>query len=119
MAAPQSDAFKKAIEDSKKLTSKPGPDELLQLYGNRHLTPPRHVPIPANMLSSRTALYKVGTGEDFSKAGGKAKHKAWEKVVNEGVTPEAAQEQYVKLVEELKEKYGYDENKVPEAVGGN
>ncbi|KAL6353227.1 hypothetical protein LRP88_13717 [Fusarium phalaenopsidis] len=86
MAAPQSDAFKKAIEDSKKLTSKPGPDELLQLY----------------------ALYK-----------GKAKHNAWKKVVDDSVTPDAAQEQYVKLVEELKEKYGYDENKVPEAVGGN
>ncbi|RTE73984.1 hypothetical protein BHE90_011577 [Fusarium euwallaceae] len=105
MAAPQSDAFKKAIEDSKKLTSKPGPDELLSLY----------------------ALYKVGTGEDFSKATtpgtfdfkGKAKYNAWKKVVDEGVTPEAAQEQYVKLVEELKEKYGYDENKVPEAVGSS
>ncbi|KAI8685815.1 ACB domain-containing protein [Fusarium keratoplasticum] len=123
MAAPQSDAFKKAIEDSKKLTSKPGPDELLQLY----------------------ALYKVGTGEDFSKTTapgtfdfkasspyappnadeklthpqGKAKYNAWKKVAEEGVTPDAAQEQYVKLVEELKEKYGYDENKVPEAVGAN
>jgi diazepam-binding inhibitor (GABA receptor modulating acyl-CoA-binding protein) len=98
------------------------------------------------MLSSRTALYKVGTGEDFSKAAapgtfdfkassptpppqhrqkantllqGKAKYNAWKKVVDDSVTPDAAQEQYVKLVEELKEKYGYDENKVPEAVGGN
>ncbi|KAM0431902.1 hypothetical protein ACHAPT_005155 [Fusarium lateritium] len=86
MAAPQSDAFKKAIEDSKKLTSKPGPDELLDLY----------------------ALYK-----------GKAKYNSWKKVAEEGVTPEQAQEKYVKLVEELKEKYGYDENKVPEAVGSN
>ncbi|KAJ3465748.1 hypothetical protein MRS44_006406 [Fusarium solani] len=106
MAAPQSDAFKKAIEDSKKLTSKPGPDELLQLY----------------------ALYKVGTAplrppQHRQKANtllqGKAKYNAWKKVVDDSVTPDAAQEQYVKLVEELKEKYGYDENKVPEAVGGN
>ncbi|KAM6521114.1 acyl-CoA-binding protein (ACBP)/diazepam binding inhibitor (DBI)/endozepine (EP) [Fusarium solani] len=95
MAAPQSDAFKKAIEDSKKLTSKPGPDELLQLY----------------------ALYKVGTANTLLQ--GKAKYNAWKKVVDDSVTPDAAQEQYVKLVEELKEKYGYDENKVPEAVGGN
>ncbi len=33
MAPPQSEAFKKAVEDSKKLTSKPGNDDLLQLYG--------------------------------------------------------------------------------------
>jgi diazepam-binding inhibitor (GABA receptor modulating acyl-CoA-binding protein) len=33
MSAPQSDAFKKAVTDSKKLTSKPSNDDLLQLYG--------------------------------------------------------------------------------------
>lgn len=33
MPAPQSDAFKKAIVDSKKLVSKPSNDELLELYG--------------------------------------------------------------------------------------
>jgi diazepam-binding inhibitor (GABA receptor modulating acyl-CoA-binding protein) len=33
MSAPQSDAFKKAVDDSKKLTSKPSNDELLELYG--------------------------------------------------------------------------------------
>ncbi|CAG1984536.1 hypothetical protein HYE67_006188 [Fusarium culmorum] len=32
MSAPQSEAFKTAVEDSKKLTSKPGPTELLELY---------------------------------------------------------------------------------------
>ncbi|KAL2691777.1 hypothetical protein Neosp_002168 [[Neocosmospora] mangrovei] len=104
MAAPQSDAFKKAIEDSKKLTSKPGPDELLQLYGNRKLP---SIP-PANTDRKLTHFLQ-----------GKAKYNAWKKVVEEGVTPDNAQEQYVKLVEELKEKYGYDENKVPEAVGQN
>lgn len=30
---PQSDAFKKAVVDSKKLTAKPSNDELLDLYG--------------------------------------------------------------------------------------
>lgn len=33
MSAPQSDAFKKAVSDSKKLTSKPSNDDLLELYG--------------------------------------------------------------------------------------
>lgn len=49
---------------------------------------------------------------------GKAKKNAWQKVVDEGTTPEQAQEQYVALVEELKAKHGYDANKEPEAVGG-
>jgi acyl-CoA-binding protein len=33
MAAPQSEAFQTAVVDSKKLTSKPSNDELLELYG--------------------------------------------------------------------------------------
>ncbi|EGS21965.1 putative fatty acid binding protein [Thermochaetoides thermophila DSM 1495] len=100
----QSEAFKKAIVDSKKLTSKPSTDDLLEIY----------------------ALYKVGNGEDFSKAPqpgmfdlkGKAKYNAWKKLVDDGLTPEEAQEKYVAKVEEMKAKYGYDENKEPEAVGG-
>ncbi|OLN97401.1 Acyl-CoA-binding protein-like protein 1 [Colletotrichum chlorophyti] len=103
MSAPQSEAFKQAIVDSKKLTSKPGNDELLDLY----------------------ALYKVGTGEDITKSAkpglfdlkGKAKQSAWQKVVDEGTTPELAQEKYIALVNSLKEKYGFDANKEPEAVG--
>ncbi|KEZ41274.1 hypothetical protein SAPIO_CDS7365 [Scedosporium apiospermum] len=95
--------FLKAAEDSKKLTSKPSNEELLELY----------------------ALYKVGNGEDITKAPapgmfdlkGKAKKNAWQKLVDEGVTTEQAQERYVALVEQLKEKYGYDADKVPEAVG--
>ncbi|KAF4467620.1 acyl binding [Fusarium albosuccineum] len=86
MSAPQSEAFKTAIEDSKKLTSKPGNEELLELY----------------------ALFK-----------GKAKYNAWKKVADEGISADAAQERYVKLVEELKVKYGYDAAKVPEAVGSS
>ncbi|KAH7206344.1 hypothetical protein IWW34DRAFT_846867 [Fusarium oxysporum f. sp. albedinis] len=80
-----SESFQKAVEDSKKLTSKPNTDDLLRLYG----------------------LYK-----------GKAKYNAWKKAAEEEkLTPEAAQAKYVELVEELKEKCGYDANKVPEAVG--
>ncbi|KAL2158919.1 hypothetical protein VTH06DRAFT_2949 [Thermothelomyces fergusii] len=100
----QSEAFQKAIVDSKKLTAKPNNDELLDLY----------------------ALYKIGTGEDIEKAPqpgmfdlkAKAKHRAWQKAVDDGITVEQAQEKYVAKVEELKQKYGYDENKVPEPVGG-
>ncbi|EPE33078.1 Acyl-CoA binding protein [Glarea lozoyensis ATCC 20868] len=96
-------AFDTAVVDSKKLTSKPGNDELLELYG----------------------LYKVATGEDIAKAEapgmfdlkGKAKKKSWQKYVDEGLSQDAAKEQYVKLVGTLKEKYGYDANKAPEAVG--
>ncbi|OHX00797.1 acyl binding protein [Colletotrichum incanum] len=103
MSAPQSEAFKQAVIDSKKLTSKPSNEELLELYG----------------------LFKVSTGEDISKASkpgmfdlkGKAKQSAWQKVVDEGTTPEQAQEKYVALVNSLKDKYGYDANKEPEAVG--
>jgi diazepam-binding inhibitor (GABA receptor modulating acyl-CoA-binding protein) len=48
---------------------------------------------------------------------GKAKKNAWQKVVDEGITAEEAQERYVALVEKLKETYGYDADKAPEAVG--
>jgi diazepam-binding inhibitor (GABA receptor modulating acyl-CoA-binding protein) len=48
---------------------------------------------------------------------GKAKKNAWQKIVDEGVTPDQAQEKYVALVEKLKASLGYDENKVPESVG--
>ncbi|KAG5656456.1 hypothetical protein KAF25_000043 [Fusarium avenaceum] len=46
MSAAQNQAFQTAVVDSRKLTSKPGPSELLELY----------------------ALFKVSNGEDFSKA---------------------------------------------------
>ncbi|RDA96117.1 hypothetical protein CP533_1731 [Ophiocordyceps camponoti-saundersi (nom. inval.)] len=103
MAPAQSAAFEKATADSKKLTSKPANEDLLQLY----------------------ALYKVGIGEDVAKSPdpgmfdlkGKAKKKAWQAVVDEGTSPEQAQEKYVALVEKLKASCGYDENKVPEEVG--
>ncbi|KAH8804744.1 acyl CoA binding protein-like protein [Xylogone sp. PMI_703] len=97
--------FETAVTDSKKLTSKPSNNDLLELY----------------------ALYKVATGEDFSKATapgtfdlkGKAKYRAWKEIVEEGVSQEQAKERYVKLVERLKNECGYDANKAPEAVGGN
>jgi len=48
---------------------------------------------------------------------GKAKKKAWQKVVDDGVNPKQAEQKYVALVNELKDKYGYDPKKSPEAVG--
>ncbi|KIW33007.1 uncharacterized protein PV07_04511 [Cladophialophora immunda] len=98
-------AFQKAAEESRQLKAKPSNEELLELY----------------------ALFKVANGEDISKAPapgmfdlkGKAKHKAWQKEVDAGTTAEAAEDRYIKLVESLKTKYGFDPSKVPEAVGGN
>ncbi|KAK4142416.1 acyl-CoA-binding protein [Dichotomopilus funicola] len=101
--ATQTPEFQTAVVDSKKLTSKPNNEDLLAIY----------------------ALYKIGTGEDITTAAkpgvfdlkGKAKYNAWKAEVDEGTTPEQAQEKYVAKVEELKEKYGYDAAKEPEAVG--
>ncbi|KAF1344036.1 acyl-CoA-binding protein [Delphinella strobiligena] len=95
MAVAQTPAFKKAVEDSRKLKAKPSDNELLELYG----------------------LFKQGTQDPtFEKSEapgmfdlkGKAKRKAWEKLVNEGVTPQDAQKKYVALVESLKTKHGYN-----------
>ncbi|TKX27617.1 fatty-acyl-CoA binding protein [Elsinoe australis] len=37
----------------------------------------------------------------------KAKRNAWQKIVDQGVSPQDAQTRYIKLVDELKKKYGY------------
>jgi len=88
--------FEKAVVESRKLKAKPSNDELLELY----------------------ALFKQGTqSPPFDQAEqpgrfafeAKYKYNAWKKVVDEGVTPEEAQKQYVQLVEKLKEKYGFEE----------
>lgn len=38
MSTPQSEAFQKAVVDSKKLTSKPTNEDLLEIYGTQHST---------------------------------------------------------------------------------
>ncbi|OBT76478.1 hypothetical protein VF21_04015 [Pseudogymnoascus sp. 05NY08] len=100
-----SPAFNQAVVDSKKLVKKPTNDHLLEMYG----------------------LYKQATQEPPIEQSenpgtfdlkGKAKKRAWQKVVDEGVTPEQAQEKYIALIEQLKVTYEFDESKVPEAVGG-
>ncbi|PQE31207.1 acyl binding protein [Rutstroemia sp. NJR-2017a WRK4] len=98
-----SDAFQTAVLDSKKLTSKPSNDDLLELY----------------------ALYKIANGEkidDSEQPGmfdlkGKAKRKAWQAKVDEGLTVDEAKTKYVEKVEALKQSLGYDANKAPEEVG--
>jgi hypothetical protein len=48
MGVPQSEAFLKATEDSKKLTSKPDSNDLLELYGSCA----HDIPIHPHMLTS-------------------------------------------------------------------
>lgn len=57
--------FEEAVQDSKKLTSKPSNDDLLQLYGS---SPQSWVFCPAHADISALALYKVANGEDITKA---------------------------------------------------
>ena len=40
---------------------------------------------------------------------GKYKYNAWKKAVDEGTKPEAAQKQYVEMIEKLKGQYGFKE----------
>ncbi|OAA40765.1 Acyl-CoA-binding protein, ACBP [Beauveria brongniartii RCEF 3172] len=115
-------AFEKAAEDSKKLLGKPTNDELLELYGRGHLqrSRPRHV---RHEGKSHYPSHSPPRGPGSATASmmqnirGKAKKNAWQKVVDEGISAETAQERYVALVEQLKVKYGFDENKVPDPVG--
>ncbi|XP_062236532.1 acyl-CoA-binding protein-like [Platichthys flesus] len=83
------ESFLKAVEESKVLKTKPGKDELTELYG----------------------LYKQSTvGDvDHERPGildfvGKLKWDAW--IVHKGMTKEEAMAAYVAAVEKLKEKYG-------------
>ncbi|KAI9171134.1 Acyl-CoA-binding protein [Paramyrothecium foliicola] len=109
MSAPQSDAFKKAVVDSKKLTSKPSNEDLLDLYVYKY---------PLRAYPALPSL-RLGFANPASRCveKGKAKKNAWQKVADEKISAETAQERYVALVEKLKGSCGYDENKEPEAVG--
>lgn len=78
--------FKNAVEEVSHLPSKPNNEHLLKLY----------------------ALYKQATKGDvdgsrpgFMDITGRAKYDAWSKL--DGKTQEAAQEEYIALVEDLKE----------------
>ena len=82
-------AFNTAAAEVKNLAAKPSDEEMLKLY----------------------ALYKQVTIGDCNtdRPGmlhltGKAKWDAWD--ARKGTTPDAAQAEYIKIVEELKAKYG-------------
>jgi len=78
-----------------------------------------NTPFPPELLSSRI-YHEANSHLFFPRLQAKAKYNAWKKVaVEDGLTAEEAQDKYVKKIEEMKEKYGYDANKEPEAVGGN
>ncbi|KAI4228435.1 MAG: hypothetical protein L6R36_001626 [Xanthoria steineri] len=92
---PKTPAFEKAVKDSRNLKAKPDNDELLELY----------------------SLFKQGSQDppfaEAPKPGmfdltGKAKYNAWKGVEDEGVSAKDAQEKYVKKVNTLKEKYGFE-----------
>ncbi|MCJ1478574.1 hypothetical protein MMC13_007255 [Lambiella insularis] len=84
-------AFEKAAVDVKKFSKEPSSDEQLKLY----------------------ALFKIAHKTNFAEAKapgtfdmkGKYKYNAWKKMVDEGVTPVQAQQQYVKFVKDLEPKY--------------
>ncbi|KAI1815451.1 hypothetical protein GGS20DRAFT_584425 [Poronia punctata] len=94
--------FAQAYEDAPKIVSAPPKEEKARLYG----------------------LFKVGCNEDFKEAYPtmpgvfnfyrRAMAESWKKVLDDGITPEQAREQYVALIEEWKQKYGFDPNKVAE-----
>ncbi|KAI9795144.1 MAG: hypothetical protein M1816_000166 [Peltula sp. TS41687] len=97
--------FQKAVEESRQLKAKPTNDELLQTANRLHF-----------ILPQLYGLFKQATQdppiEKADKPGafdlkGKAKKHAWQKLVDDGVTPEQAQTKYVELVEKLKGAYGY------------
>lgn len=78
--------FQTAIEDSKKLTQRPDNDMLLKLY----------------------ACFKQGSSGDaegkrpgFTDLVGRAKYDAWAKL--KGTTQETAMQQYIDLIESLKQ----------------
>ncbi|XP_036947425.1 acyl-CoA-binding protein-like [Acanthopagrus latus] len=85
------ESFQKAVEESKVLKQRPNNDELSGLYG----------------------LYKQATVGDIDidrpgifNIAGRAKWDAWN--VQKGLSKEEAMAAYIKLVEELKAKYGID-----------
>jgi diazepam-binding inhibitor (GABA receptor modulating acyl-CoA-binding protein) len=95
------------------------------LYPNPHPNSQFPFPFPALLFQLPTSHrlthihQPLKTQADSTPHQGKAKKRAWQAVVDKGTTQDEAQAQYVKLVEELKEKYGYDASKSPEAVGSS
>ncbi|RWA09537.1 hypothetical protein EKO27_g5559 [Xylaria grammica] len=90
---------------------------------NQTLLEDRRDSIPTN-LRARDTTFRARNGKrraveliNFHQMQGKAKLRAWEGILADGLTPEQAQERYIALVEELKTKHGFDPEKEPEVVG--
>lgn len=143
----QTAAFKKAIEDSRKLKAKPNNDELLEVqlfslalsfsaFVRAHAdalpifsfmqtsskapaktsprphspaaSPSRFVHLISSLSQPTTCHLRAILAESGCVAQEKYKYNAWKKVaVEDKVTPSAAQQHYVQLVEKLKGTYGY------------
>ncbi|KAL8769772.1 MAG: hypothetical protein Q9209_004388 [Squamulea sp. 1 TL-2023] len=86
---PKTPAFEKAVKDSRNLKAKPDNDELLE-QGSQD---------PPFAEAPKPGMFDLT---------GKAKYNAWKKVEDDGVSAKDAQEKYVKLVNSLKGKYGFD-----------
>lgn len=75
----------------------------------RHILPfSRGAPLPSFTPSSTSQQRKLILYFWDWVIQGKAKYNAWKKVADEGLTHQQAQEKYVKLVNSLKEKYGFE-----------
>jgi len=87
-----SSAFEVAKVKIKFLKSLPNENEMLELYGLAK--------VAENVdIKSRPAPGLLAFAE-------KLKRKAWQKYVDEGLTPETAETKYIELADSLKEKYG-------------
>jgi diazepam-binding inhibitor (GABA receptor modulator, acyl-CoA-binding protein) len=76
--------FEQAVEAVKALTTDPGNEVKLRLYG---------------LFKQATAGDATGSRPGFTNPVGRAKYDAWAKL--SGTAPEAAQEQYVAIVRDL------------------
>lgn len=142
----QTAAFKKAVEDSRKLKAQPTQDELLEVPFSLLLcfsalqrahadtlvtfsftqtsskapakisprpnspaaSPSRFVHLISSLSQPTTYHIRDNLAESSCIAQEKYKYNAWKKVAVENkVTPSAAQQHYVQLVEKLKGTYGY------------
>jgi len=91
--------FERACEDVLKFNKEPDSAFLLDIYGWFKIA-------SGADLDSSPAPSRVGWKEQI-------KRSRWAKLVAEGMTPEEAEQKYIRAVEENKEKFDYDPDKVP------
>ncbi|PSN69292.1 acyl-CoA binding protein [Corynespora cassiicola Philippines] len=79
--------FTESYEKVKTLSTKPSDAELLKLYAYAKVAQKEDID-----ASPKPGMFDLK---------GKAKRNEWQKVVDEGITPEQAEEKYIALVDEL------------------